>query len=96
MQAIILTGDVYEQLIEDVRAVVRHELQSASSPPPASLADEALLTIREAAALLDVTVQTAHDWKRRGLLKYYKMGSRTYFKRAEVLAALQSQQRTKK
>jgi excisionase family DNA binding protein len=98
MQAVILTGDAYAQLIEDVRAVVRHELHHA----PAALAGaspnptDELLSIREAAMMLGVTVQTVHEWKRRGLLKYHKLGSRSYLKRADVLAALQGQQRTTK
>ncbi|WP_223653389.1 helix-turn-helix domain-containing protein [Hymenobacter psoromatis] len=87
------------QLIEDIRAIVRYELTNAApapaaGPPPAP-ADE-LLSIREAAELLGVTVQTVHEWKRRGLLKYHKLGSRSYLKRADVLAALQGHQRTVK
>ena len=99
MQAVILTGDTYAQLIEDVRAVVRHELHHHAPAAPAgaspSPADE-LLSIREAATILGVTVQTVHEWKRRGLLKYHKLGSRSYLKRADMLAALQGQQRTTK
>lgn len=88
----------YAQLLEDVRAVIRHELHhapAAPAGPPLAPADE-LLSIREAAALLGVTVQTVHEHKRRGLLKYHKLGSRSYIKRADVLAALQPQQRTTK
>ena len=97
MQAIVLMGDTYAQLLEDVRAVVRHELQNAAptAGPPTAPAEE-LLSIREAAELLGVTVQTVHEWKRRGLLKYHKLGSRSYIKRADVLAALQGHQRTTK
>ena len=98
MQAVILTGDTYAQLLEDVRAVVRHELHHAPPAPAAAhpaLADE-LLSIREAATLLGVTVQTVHEWKRRGLLKYHKLGSRSYLKRADVVSALQGIQRTAK
>ena len=98
MQAVIPVGVAYTQLIEDVRAVIRHELQHhapAGAVGNAATADE-LLSIREAAALLGVTVQTVHEWKRRGLLKYHKLGSRSYLKRADVLAALQGHQRTVK
>ena len=96
MQAVILTGDTYAQLLEDVRAVVRHEIQYAVPAAPVVPPAEELLTVREAAALLDITQQTVHEWKRRGLLKYHKLGSRSYLKRADVLAALQGQQRTVK
>jgi excisionase family DNA binding protein len=88
----------YAQLLKDVAAVVRHEMQYAT---PALLAEVAapvdeLLSVREAAELLGVTVQTVHEWKRRGLLKYHKLGSRSYLKRGEVSSALQGQQRTVK
>lgn len=99
MQAVIPVGVAYNQLIEDVRAVVRHELDRHIPTGPtatgAAPADE-LLSIVEAAALLGVTKQTVHEWKRRGLLKYHKLGSRSYLKRADVLAALQGHQRTHK
>ena len=98
MEAIIPVGVAYAQLIEDVRTVIRHELNHHAPAVPvgnAAPADE-LLSIREAAALLGVTVQTVHEWKRRGLLKYHKLGSRSYLKRADVLAALQGHQRTVK
>ena len=97
MEAIIPVGVAYAQLLEDFRALVRYELQQAPAAPLAypAPADE-LLSIREAAVLLGVTVQTVHEWKRRGLLKYHKLGSRSYLKRADVLAALQGHQRTVK
>ena len=93
---LIPIGVAYAQLLDDVRAVVRHELQQAAPQPSTAPAIEDLLSIREAAQLLGVTVQTVHDWKRRSILAYYKMGSRSYLKRGEVLAALQRYQRTGK
>ena len=97
MQAVILMGETRAQLLEDVRAIIRHELQQAIPGPVGNAAPtDELLSIREAAALLGVTVQTVHEWKRRGLLKYHKLGSRSYLKRADVLAALQGHQRTVK
>ena len=88
----------YAQLLKDLGAVVRYELTNAPTAPaapPTAAADE-LLSIREAATLLGVTVQTVHEWKRRGLLKFHKLASRSYIKRADVLAALQGHQRTVK
>ena len=98
MPTLITAGIDYLQFFDDLRAVIRHELQSHAPAAPVgntAPADE-LLSIREAATLLGVTVQTVHEWKRRGLLKYHKLGSRSYLKRADVLAALQGHQRTVK
>jgi excisionase family DNA binding protein len=97
MQGIITQGIEYAQLIEDVRAVVRHELQTnGPSPAAATEPSDELLTIRQAATYMGVCVATIHDWKKRGLLTYHKMGGRSYLKKAEMLAALTSQQRTVK
>jgi excisionase family DNA binding protein len=98
MEAIIPVGVAYAQLIEDVRAIVRHELQHHAPAAPvgnAAPADE-LLSIREAAELLGVTVQTIHEHKRLGRLKFKKLGSRSYILRGDIMSALQSHQRTVK
>ena len=85
-------------MLDDFRALIRHELHHAAPAPATTappLADE-LLSVREVAALLGVTVQTIHEHKRLGRLRYHKLGSRTYFKRTDVVAALQGIQRTAK
>ena len=88
----------YAQLLKDLGAVVRYELTNAPAAPtaPATAPADELLSIREAAELLGVTVQSVHEFKRRGLLPYHKLGSRSYLKRADVLAALTPHQRTMK
>jgi excisionase family DNA binding protein len=99
MQTVITSGVAYAQLLEDMRALIRHELNQtqAGAGQVAPAADtEDLLTVKQAATLLDVCPQTVHDWKRRGMLPYHKMGGRTYLKKADVLAALTSQQRSVK
>ena len=98
MQAVIPVGIAYPQWLEDIRAVIRHELQYSQPVATAipSAANDKPLTVREAAAFLDVTVQTCHEWKRRGLLKYHKIGSRTYFKPVDLQNALAGYQRTEK
>ena len=98
MQAVISVGVAYTQLLEDVAAVVRHELHHHAPAAPVgnpAPADE-LLSIQEAATLLGVTVQTVHEWKRRGLLRFHKLGSRSYILRRDIAAALQGHQRTVK
>lgn len=96
MEPFFLSPVPYAQLLEDVRAIVRHE--TTQRPAPIATADDTadLLTVQQAAELLDVCPQTIHEWKRRGPLTYHKMGRRTYLKRAEVVAALQRERRTVK
>lgn len=95
---ITLQGVEYGQLLDDMRALIRHEMAQAPAGVPAAgaPATEELLTVQAAAALLNVCVATVHEWKRRGLLAYTKLGGRAYLKRADVLAAGTSQLRTQK
>lgn len=98
MQTIITQGVAYQQLLDDVRALIRHEM--AQAQPTASAAQQPtadeLLTVQQAAELLDVCVATVHEWKRRGVLVYRKIGGRVYFNRADVLSAGTQEQRTVK
>ena len=70
--------------------MAREEYQkmAAAHNQQSVLQEDALLTIAEAAALLSVVRQTIHNWVRSGQLKSYKLGGRTYFKKAEVTACL--------
>jgi DNA-binding transcriptional regulator YhcF (GntR family) len=98
MAVIITQGVEYQQLLDDLRALIRHEM-SLAKPSVAEgqqPAGDELLTIKQAAALLDVCVATVHEHKRRGLLVYQKLGGRTYIKRSDVLAAGSREQRSQK
>lgn len=97
MPLLTFQGVEYQQLLDDLRALVRHELAHAQpAAPTAGPASDELLTVPQAAALLDVCVATIHEHKRRGLLPYVKIGGRAYLKRADVLAAGTHEQRTHK
>jgi excisionase family DNA binding protein len=98
MQTIIIQGFTLEQLLEAMRPMIRHELaqaQSAAGTAQQPAADE-LLTVQQAAELLDVCVATIHDYKRRGVLPYTKIGGRAYLKRSDILVAGTCEQRTLK
>jgi len=97
MAAIITQGVEYQQLLDDVRALIRHEM-SHLSPPAATTAssNDEPLTVRAAAGLLGVSVATLHEWKRRGLLPYFKLGGRVYLQRSDVITAGTRHQRSEK
>jgi excisionase family DNA binding protein len=87
LSTIITQGVGYPQLLDDLRAIIRHEVGQVTATIPLAPATEELLTVRQAATLLDVCVATIHEWKRRGLLGYTRLGGRVYLKKAEVLSA---------
>jgi hypothetical protein len=96
MQQLILSGIPYAQLLDDLRDLVRREVRDSTPAPPPVTPEPELLTIREAAALLDVYVATIHEYKRNGLVPYQKLSGRSYVLRADLLSALQGHRRTRK
>src|SRR5436190_10998711 len=82
---------------EELRALFRSEIEAAlRTIVKESQPNEELLTRNETAALLRVTLPTIHAWMQRSILPFYKMGSRTYFKKNEVMASLSSASLRKK
>jgi DNA-binding transcriptional regulator YhcF (GntR family) len=96
MAIIITQGIDYEQLLNDLRALIRHEMQIMPAAATQQPVGDELLTIKETAKMLGVCVATVHEYKRRGLLIYQKIGGRAYVRRNEVLAAGVQHQRTTK
>ena len=96
MAIIITQGVEYEQLLNDLRALIRHEMQAVPATQSQQQAIDDLLTIKETAEMLGVCIATVHEYKRRGLLVYQKIGGRAYVRRNEVLAAGVQHQRTAK
>jgi hypothetical protein len=86
----------YTQLIEDVRAVIRHELLGTVPTTQATPEAPAPRTAKQIAAKFDVCVATVWEWCRQGKFASHKIGGRTYFFEDEVLAALKSKERTQK
>ena len=58
-----------------------------TSQPQQEQAKE-ILTRQEVAGLFEVSLVCIHDWINKGILKSYKLGNRTYFKRSEILETL--------
>lgn len=97
LPTIITQGVGYPQLLDDLRAIIRHEVgQAQATAPSAPTAKEELLTVRQAATLLDVCVATIHEWKRRGILESRKLGGRVYLSKVQVLSAGTRRQRSEK
>lgn len=95
---LIPVGVSYAQVIEDLRAMLRHELSAHTPAPAAAPADTARTpqTAKQIAGKFGVCVATVWEWCRQGKFASHKIGGRTYFFEDEVLAALQSKERTKK
>ncbi|TWP24279.1 DUF3853 family protein [Apibacter muscae] len=48
-----------------------------------------LLTRKEVAHLLKISLPTLHDWTKKGLIKSYRIGNRVRYKQTDLYNALQ-------
>lgn len=85
----ILTPVPLADLMAKMRDVVRDELQQQSR---ADLSEK-LMTAKEAANLLRVSLVTLWQWEKQGRIAKYALGGRTYFKYSELMASLETLQR---
>ncbi len=49
-----------------------------------------ILTRIETAQLFSISLVCLHDWMKKQIVKPYKVGNKTYFKRSEILEVLSS------
>ena len=66
--------------------------QSLPNPPLPTIEpkQKEILTRIETANLFSISLVCLHDWVKKNILKPYKVGNKTYFKRSEVLEVLSS------
>lgn len=86
MEQIQIIQTTSTELVSLISEAVRHELKQFNQLAEfnRSHPEKELLTRKETAELFDVSMVTIHDWCKHGILKPYKVGNRTYFKRSEV------------
>lgn len=72
-------------LFENVNSRL-NELQKAVAPQP----ETTLLTRKEVAKMLGISLPTLHSWVKNGTIQAYRIGNKVRFKKSEVLEALQS------
>jgi excisionase family DNA binding protein len=89
METIIITSE--SEIKKWIREILRDELARAlpSTEPATPDYAEPLLTRKEIAGYLKISLVTLHDWMNKGL-PYIKRGSRVLFLKSEVLAAIKN------
>lgn len=94
MDNLILTTYTPEQLTGIISDAVTEAVKSikiqASTPP-----SEKLLTRKETADKLKISLVTLNDWTKRGLIQSYLIGGRVLYKDSEIEASLYKTQTVK-
>ena len=87
MDQLILSPISLEQLKTEISSSVKHEFESHFKNHLAPLQTE-LLTRKEAAKLLGVSLVTLLDWTKTNRVTGYRIASRVRYKRAELESSL--------
>lgn len=85
-------------LVDCIQDVVREEIKTALKSLENSTSkkeEEKLLTKKEMAEELDISLVTLTDWMKKGL-PYLRLNKRIYFRREEVLNAMSQSARSKR
>lgn len=87
MDNLFVTTLTIEELSAIIKNAVRKELLSLDL---SSNQTEILLTRKETADKLKISLVTLNDWTRRGLIKSYLIGGRVLYKEHELMEAVKS------
>jgi excisionase family DNA binding protein len=87
MHNLILSSHTTEELTGIIIQAVREAVTAIQAIPTPSTS-ETLLTRRETADKLKVSLVTLNDWTRRGMIQSHIIGGRVLYKASEVEKAL--------
>lgn len=83
METTMLHGVNPDQLKELISSSVKNEIEVLKKEfQPKE--PEQLLTREETMQMLKISSFCLHNWMNKGILKKYKVGNRTYFKRSDI------------
>jgi len=81
MHSITITQINRDELSNLINNSLKEFFKKTGAPQKVELSPR--LTRKEVAKLFDVSLNCVNDWSKKGILKPYKVGQRTYFKRSE-------------
>ena len=83
MDNLILSTHTTEELINFINSAVKEAFKELPNPAPSNTS-ETLLTRKETADKLKISLVTLNDWTKRGLIQSYLIGGRVLYKVSEI------------
>jgi excisionase family DNA binding protein len=94
---IITTPDQLKTVIaETVEDILQRQLKSLPIAETHKEQDCDLLTRKDAAKLLSISLPTLNEWSKNGQIKGYRIGTRVRYKRSEIIESLNAMRTSKK
>jgi excisionase family DNA binding protein len=79
-----------KEIFEKLRIIVREELKSLQPAAPVSDSEEPFIQLPEVKQLFSVSRSTIFNWIRDKKIPCHRLGSRLFFKKSELISAMQS------
>lgn len=80
---------------DDLKTLIKDSVFEALGdnvkPPPEK--QDQLIKLNEACRLLGVSSVTIHTWKKAGLIPFYRISNKIYFKKDEIIQSLKKTNR---
>lgn len=79
--------------IEELKEIIKESVENALSDKEKPKVAEELIKRKDVSKLLKISLVTLNEWMRHGKIPYYRISSRIFFKKSEVLDSLKSGQK---
>lgn len=82
-----------DELTELIRKGVTDAFSSQTKGKELISSEDDLLKIEDIQRIFNVSKVTVHKWKKKGLIPFYKMNRKVYFKKSEVISSMNHKKR---
>jgi hypothetical protein len=89
----VFTSLSVEELTEMFRKCIIDAFPSGNKESLKEITSEDLLNMEDIQRIFNVSRVTVHKWKKKGLIPFYKMNRKVYFKKSEVIDSMNHKKR---
>lgn len=93
MEQILVTTLQVEDLQNLIISSLKQVLKEITDEKNRTEENEEILTTEDIQKIFKVSKVTIHKWKKKGILPYYKMGRKVYYKKSEIFGLLEGKRR---
>jgi hypothetical protein len=93
MSGTIFTSLKFDELTDLIKKCVSEAVSSSNKETSRELPSDDLLNIEDIQKIFNVSKVTVHKWKKKGLIPFYKMNRKVYFKKSEVINSMSHKKR---
>jgi hypothetical protein len=93
MEQTIFTSLKVDDLIGMIKKCVTDAISLKPKEGTNDVPSDDLLNIEDIQKIFNVSKVTVHKWKKKGLIPFYKMNRKVYFKKSEVINSMNHKKR---